>query len=126
MSRERHTARSRFTWGVILLIFGAFALAVNLGFRIPRDLWDYWPLILIVLGGAQLLWPGPMRDRMSGFTLIAVGIYAQVSVFEIFGLTWGTAWPILIVALGIRIVLGGVLGSVFGNRRRDSDQGGAP
>jgi len=110
MVRDRRSVRSRLTWGILLLVVGAGALAVNLGFRIPRDLWDYWPMILVVLGLAQLIWPGSGRERLSGLWLLAVGIYCAVSQFELFGLDWGTAWPILIVLLGVRMVLGGVFG----------------
>jgi hypothetical protein len=107
MQRDKRSARRRLTWGIVLLVFGALALAVNLGVTIPRDLWDYWPGLLLAMGVAQLAWPGTARDRLSGYWLIAVGIYGFVSVFEMFGLHWGTSWPILLVALGIRIVLGG-------------------
>jgi hypothetical protein len=124
MYRERRTARSRFIWGIILLVCGAFALAVNLG--LSRDVWEYWPVLLLAIGVVQMLWPGTARERLGGFTLIGVGIYGFVSMFEIFGLHFGTAWPILLVFLGIRIVLGGL----FEHGRREqgsgSGQGGAP
>ena len=103
--RYRRSPHSRFIWGIFFLILGALALATNLGFRIPRDVWDYWPALLIALGVVQLAWPGLGRERFNGFWLIAIGVYGWISVFELFGLNWGTSWPILIVALGIRIVL---------------------
>ncbi len=101
-------ARSRLIGGAILLIVGAIALASNLGFHIPRDLWKYWPAIPSALGIIQMLWPGSVRARLDGFWLIALGFYGFVSVFEWFGLHWGTSWPIMVLALGIRILLGGV------------------
>jgi hypothetical protein len=118
--REGRSARSRLIWGLVLLVFGAFALAINLGFRIPRDFWDYWPAIPLTIGLAQMAWPGSTRDRLSGYWLVVLGIYGFITVFEIFGLHWGTSWPIWIVALGIRIVLGGIL-----REGRTPDQGGA-
>jgi len=127
MSRYRHVARSRLTWGIVLLVVGAVALAVNLGLSIPRDWWDYWPALLIILGGAQLFWPGSPRERLSGYWLLAVGIYGWISVFELFGLHWGTSWPILIVALGLRIILGGFFNEWLDRDRRGKDSaGGAP
>jgi hypothetical protein len=105
MPRDRHSPRSRFVWGIVFLLLGAIALATNLGFRIPRDVWDYAPALLIALGVVQLLWPGFGRDRFSGIWLISIGAYCWVSVFELFDLNWGTAWPILLVGLGVRVIL---------------------
>src|SRR5689334_13594263 len=96
MRPYRRSSRSRFTWGILLLAFGAFALAYNLGVRIPRDLWDYWPALIIGLGAIQLVWPGSVRERLGGGWLLAVGVYCWISNFEMFGLNWGTSWPILI------------------------------
>jgi hypothetical protein len=126
MYRERRSARSRFIWGIILLVFGAFALAVNLGIRIPRDLWDYWPVLPLTMGAVQMLWPGTVRERLSGFWLIAVGIYGFVSVWEMFGLHWGTSWPILLVAVGVRIVLGGLFDHEKSHSSGGQTGGGAP
>jgi hypothetical protein len=105
MRRARHSPRSRFTWGILFLIVGALALATNLGFRIPRDVWQYWPLLLIALGVVQLAWPGLGRDRFGGIWLLGIGVYGWVSTFEVLDLNWGTAWPILLVSLGLSIVL---------------------
>ena len=116
MNRVRHSARGRFTWGVLLLVVGAFALAVNLGFHIAYDVWDYWPGLLIALGVIQMVWPGSMRERLGGYWLLAVGIYGWISVFKLFDLDWGTSWPILVVAVGFRIVLGGLLRESDSNR----------
>jgi hypothetical protein len=90
------------------LVFGAFALAVNLGITDLREWWNYWPGLLLAMGLLQMIWPGTVRERLSGLWLVAVGIYGFVSVFEMFGLHYGTAWPILLVATGLRIVLGGL------------------
>ena len=124
MIPESRSARSRLVWGIFLLIFGAIALAVNLGFRIPRDIWNYWPFVLIALGGLQMLWPGSARDRLTGYWLLAIGIYGFITEFEIFGLHWGTSWPIIIVAWGIRIVIGSMLGEPWahGPTRRTSEK----
>src|SRR5215471_11521962 len=117
MMRDHRSIRGRLIWGIVLLVAGGFALAVNLGYRIPRDMWDYWPAILIGLGAIQMAVPGSSRDRLGGFWLLVVGGYCWISNFELFGLNWGTSWPILIVAVGIRMVLGSLW------RTRPSDAG---
>ena len=122
MTRDKRSTRGRLTWGLILLIGGAFALAINLGFRIPRDFWDYWPFLLIILGAIQLAWPGSPRERLGGYWILVVGIYGWISQFEVFGLNYGTSWPLLIVAVGVRMVLG----SLFRSRTIDSSSDSNP
>ena len=107
MSNHRRS-RSRFTFGIILLLIGAWALADQLGFDVPRDWWNNWPWLLIVMGALQFAWPGNLWERLAGFWLIAVGAWGLVNIYGLFGLHWGTSWPILVIALGLRVVLGGL------------------
>ncbi|HYM33777.1 MAG TPA: DUF5668 domain-containing protein [Steroidobacteraceae bacterium] len=116
MTRVRHSARGRFTWGVLLLVVGAFALAVNLGLIVPYDFWDYWPVLLIALGLIQFFWPGSARERLGGYWLLVVGIYGWIGVFHVWNLNFYSAIPILVVAVGIRILLGGLLREGDSNR----------
>ena len=126
MHRENRSARGRFIWGIALLILGAYFLAINIGVAIPHELWEYWPALPLVFGLLQLAWPGSLRERLGGIFLASIGVYGFVSTFEMFGLNWGTAWPIMLVAIGLRIVIGGMLGEHRRESRRDGDQGGAP
>jgi hypothetical protein len=101
-------SRSRLTGGIVLLLIGAIALAANLGINVPRDWWSNWPWLLIALGGVQLAWPGSFRERLGGYWLVIVGLYGLINTYGLFGLDWGTSWPIFIIALGIRVMLGGL------------------
>lgn len=105
----RRATRSHFTWGLIFLALGACLLAANLGFSIPRHLWSYWPFVLLALGLAQLAWPGRAEERLGGYWLVVVGAWGAINVFELFGLHWGNSWPIFIIALGLRILIGGIV-----------------
>jgi hypothetical protein len=100
--------RSSLTGGIILLLIGGFALAANLGLTMPHDWWAYWPWLLLVLGVLQFVWPGTIRDRLGGYWLLVVGGWGLINVYGLFGLYWGTSWPIFIIALGLRVVLGGL------------------
>jgi Domain of unknown function (DUF5668) len=102
-------SRGRLTGGIILLIIGSVALAANLGIHIPRDWWEYAPWILVGLGAVQLAWPGNLSARLNGFWLVAVGFILLICINEWFGLHWFTAWPLFVIALGIRIVLTSLL-----------------
>jgi hypothetical protein len=41
----------------------------------------------------------------AGLWLVAVGFWMQISHLRLFGLTWGTSWPLLLIALGGGMIL---------------------
>jgi hypothetical protein len=98
------------------LLIGAFALAANLGMAMPHEWWLYWPWLLVVMGALQFALPGTFRDRLGGYWLLVVGVWGLINVYGLFGLYWGTSWPIFIIALGLRVALGGLF------RRTDAER----
>jgi hypothetical protein len=97
----------RLVIGVYLLAIGALLLASNLGYDVPGELWSYWPFLLLGLGAVKLLWPESAEERAGGFWLVATGAYAWISIWNLFGLDWGSAWPLFLVAGGLAIVFRG-------------------
>jgi hypothetical protein len=95
--------------GVVMLSLGALLLGDRLGFRIPVRLWELWPLVVVAVGAAKLVWARDFEDRKSGFWVLTGGIYCWISSWRLFGLHWGTAWPIFLIAFGLQIVLENVL-----------------
>ena len=76
-------------------------LAVNLGYQMPLAWWRYFPVPLIALGLWGIVMPTRHLDRSGGIWLFATGVYCLVGVFGMFGLGWGTAWPIFVIAAGL-------------------------
>jgi hypothetical protein len=97
------------------VLLGLALIVLGLGFLLHRlDLWHihlsarYWPFILIFIGAARLLY-GPFRTRRGrtrrgGVWMINIGLWGLISEFQLFGLDYGTSWPLLIVAVGLNIV----------------------
>src|SRR5262245_35835943 len=48
-------------------------------------------------------------DPLSGLWFIGIGAWMMVSELRMFGLTYGTSWPLIIVLSGVMMVLRGVL-----------------
>jgi hypothetical protein len=70
---------------------------------------SWWPLILIVMGAARLVTTRPCRDgrsrsRRSGVWLIMIGLWGVVSESHLFGFTFATSWPLLVIGAGVIIV----------------------
>lgn len=98
---HRHAGRSRLVLGLFLLGLGALMLAVNLGYQVPLGWWRYFPVPLMALGLWGIAVPSRHLDRSGGIWLFATGVYCLVGVFGMFGLGWGTAWPIFVIAAGL-------------------------
>jgi hypothetical protein len=102
---ERRSPAASLVLGGFLLLLGVLLLAGNLGFELPVRVWDWWPFLLIALGVARLFAPGRRERRGGGFWLIVAGLYGWVGTRGLFGLSWETAWPIFIIAVGIQFVV---------------------
>jgi hypothetical protein len=102
---HRNAGRSRLVLGLFLLALGGVMLAVNLGYEIPLGWWRFFPVPLIALGVWGLVLPSRHLDRSGGIWLLATGLYCLVGVFDLFGLGWGTAWPIFVIASGLSFLV---------------------
>ena len=118
MGRIGREMVNRLIWGLFLIAIGATLLAVNLGWDLPHGAWNYWPFLVIAMGTAKMLFGGDREG--GGFWLILGGLYGWISIWNVGGLTWGTAWPIFVIAGGLSVILKPVLcrgGRVAGGDR---------
>jgi hypothetical protein len=97
--------------GVVIAVTGMLMLVDRLLDREYSLAGSWWPLILIVMGAARLATPKPVRAgkpacgySRSGMWLILVGLWGLASEAHLFGLTYNTSWPLLIIASGAMIV----------------------
>jgi hypothetical protein len=89
--------------GVAFILGGLALLADRAGWLDIGPLWHWWPLILMVLGLARLIFDRP-DERSGGIWLLAAGIYCGIGVWEPYGLSWVTGWPVMVVALGATLL----------------------
>jgi hypothetical protein len=105
-------------WGVLLIGVGTIFLLdrfdiADLHFVIRT----WWPLFIVAMGISKLVEP---RGRWSGLWLIAVGAWLQITTLHLFGLTFASSWPLLLIAIGA----GMVVRTLFeGMRRRPVTEG---
>ena len=126
MRSRRRSSTGRLILGLYLMVIGVLLFSSNLGFEIPHGVWNYWPFLLIVGGGARIFFGGDRESWSEGFWLLLSGLYCWISVWNLWGLSWGTAWPIFVVAGGISLVLGGRGRRERRDRERDEAAGAAP
>jgi len=86
--------------GLLLLgrVFGPFGFLPSIG--------QLWPLLLIGFGLARLLAPASgKRDPHSGLWFLMIGVWCAVSTWGLFGFSWATSWPLLVIGIGLLFVV---------------------
>ena len=90
---------------------GLVLLAIGIaGITNTRELWRYWPLLLIFLGLGFETDTLRARRGDGGYILIAIGVWMLAGSLELFGLGYRSAFPLGVVVAGIGMVLHALLG----------------
>ena len=118
-AKEREIRSGRLIFGSVLLVVGALLLAAELGFDVPVRLWSWWPIVPLALGLSRAVFSADAERRRGAYWLIVVGVWGTVCVLGLFGLDWGSSWPLWLIALGLRVSLDGVRRSARGQVRHE-------
>ncbi|MBQ8914875.1 MAG: hypothetical protein IJ046_01700 [Clostridia bacterium] len=105
---------SRIIWGVVLIALGA-VLALNaLGITNIDLFFDgWWTLFIIVPSFIGLF---TEREKTGNLICLAVGVFLLLCCLDIlsFSLIWKLLIPAVIVIVGLKLLLGGILGNRAG------------
>jgi hypothetical protein len=97
--------------GLVLIAVGVLFLLERLGLAdFHYVIRHYWPLIIVIIGLSKVL----RRQIWGGFWLIAIGAWLQISYLRLFGLSFSSSWPLLLIALGV----GMIARTIFESARR--------
>ncbi len=92
--------------GAVLAGIGVLLLLQNLGVLYIDDLWQYWPVILIVVGGSRLVSAWDTGGRIFGGMLLFIG---AVFLLHNLGLLRGNVlayfWPVMLIAIGLALLV---------------------
>ncbi|MEO8078705.1 MAG: DUF5668 domain-containing protein [Acidobacteriota bacterium] len=106
---HHHSYPGKIVGGLIVIIVGLVLLGDQTGFSEIRLSSHLWPMILVVLGVVKLSDSQPRHDGRrhafrSGLWLVYLGFWGFVNEFHLFGLNYGTSWPLLVVGVGLLTV----------------------
>lgn len=99
------TSAAKLVFGLVLVVIGVTAFLDAVDVWNPRELWRYWPLILIAIGiGSEI---EALRHRRSdgGAFLIALGVWFFVATQGWLGFGLGRAFPIGVAVWGAFLTL---------------------
>ena len=91
--------------GVLLVVLGGLFLADQLGaLHIGPLFHTWWPLVLVIAGGLNLL-ERPTAP-LAPLVLVTIGVALLLSNLHVvaFGSVW-KLWPLILVALGLNMLL---------------------
>lgn len=99
-------------FGLLLIGGGTLFLLRNLGIVYFDNIWQYWPVILIAIGGSKLVAPRHSGEFTSGIVLTGIGaIFLLRNLGILYGNVWGYIWPAVFIFIGARMLLRHTTGS---------------
>lgn len=98
----------RIVIGILIIVAGSILLLDSLNIGIAVDVWDYWPLILIVIGVGKLLEPQESRSYFWGIIFTAVGVLFLLNNLGYIDFWFDDLWPIILILIGLAIIKGGL------------------
>jgi len=115
---KQHDKSDQIFWGLFLLAAGTILLLSQLHvLNISWTMRHYWPLIVILVGASHIF---RRKTIWSGLWIVALGAWLQMVTLHIYGFTYASSWPLLLVILGGGIIVRTIVDSA---RRRDAEEG---
>ena len=91
--------------GVVIIALGVILLLNQFGL-LPRGIvLHFWPSLFIVVGIIKLFAGNNVGERVVGSVLIGVGAVWQTNALGLTHITWGQAWPLFIILVGVLFLL---------------------
>ncbi len=117
MNEKKRIDGGALVGGLVLIAVGLLFLLDRFDFAEFGDLFRwYWPMIIVFIGLAKLFRRGAF---WSGLWLMTIGAWLQVAHLRLFGLTYRTSWPLLLIALGGGIIARTVIESLRPRHEED-------
>lgn len=108
--------------GLIVAAIGLVFLLNNLNIVRVHDLWEYWPVILIVVGITKLTDSTDSHEKTGGAVMILVGGVLLSSTLGLLSWSVWQFWPLILIGVGLLMLFNrSGAGLIAGLRFRPGD-----
>jgi hypothetical protein len=116
--RKREWSPDGIVWGVALIAGGVLWALDNQGL-LPGGLWrGWWVYVVMLIGVSQITVARTASAVGDGVSTTLIGVWLAANVYGWYGLTWGSSWPLVFVAIGAGLVTRALAGLFMPDRRR--------
>jgi predicted membrane protein len=99
-------ADGRIMMGIVIVIAGVLAFLNNVGVIHNLDIWDYWPVIFILIGIGRFFRPYTGGSQyVEGLILTVIGSLLLMNNLDLMVFNIDTYWPLLLVLVGALIII---------------------
>ena len=89
---------------LFVILIGVLFLLQNLGIPISFDIWELWPVALILVGLSHLSRTRDTGQSLGGWILIIIGVLFLLSNLAIIPYGFFDFWPVILILVGLLIL----------------------
>lgn len=115
---EQHYTRGNLVFGLTLILAGCVFLMDHFDLIDAYDYWFLLPAMIAISGLVDIFSPRKPQHIAKGFFNLVFALWLYVSIENIWGWTFSTSWPLLLIAFGVKYLLGGILSDKSNNTER--------
>lgn len=104
-NRRYHSGGSGLVIGAIIVLVGLALLLDNMGIVRFHDLWQYWPVLLIVYGVSRILTCQAVASLVWGGAVALIGALILLDNLDIITFNFDFIWPLAIIAFGLTMLV---------------------
>ena len=104
-NRRYRSSGSGIVIGAIIVLVGLGLLLDNMGIVQFRDVWRYWPVLLIVYGVSRILSCQAVASLVWGGAVALIGALLLLDNLDIIQFNFDLVWPLVIIAFGLAMLV---------------------
>ncbi|HYD82111.1 MAG TPA: hypothetical protein VEC06_20085 [Paucimonas sp.] len=113
--------RKHLYWGGMLVLTGGLFLLARIGLFEEREVWRFWPILVAWGGLIDIVGARGAREAAMGVFHIVIAFWLYACIEHLWGWTFKTTWPIILIAYGVAAVVSGSI-NLYQQSRKESAQ----